>query len=217
MDWMVVSALTVRVLDLCGVAANVLLAGVLAREERFDPVGFVFLGLVSGLGGGAIRDVMLQTGPPVALTDAAYLATALIAAAVAFFVKMSWKWWRRSLRGLDACALGTWGAVGALKTLNAGLGPLPALLLGTITAVGGGILRDLMVGRVPVVFRRSTLYATCATFAAGVVVAGWYLVPSVWQGVVTLAAAFLGSMLCLLSYWRGWKLPESPAWPLLRG
>ncbi|MGC3954377.1 MAG: TRIC cation channel family protein [Propionicimonas sp.] len=207
----------VRVLDLAGVAANVLLAGGLARARKFDPVGFLFLGLVSGLGGGMLRDTLLQAGPPVALTDPSYLSVALLVSLFAYFVLTDGTWWRRSLRFLDAVALGTWGAVGAQKALAAGLGWLPAILLGTITAVGGGMIRDVLVQRTPVVFGGNTLYATCASFAALVAVVLDGLTPAHFQGVTTLSAAVVGGTLCLLAYHLGWRLPKAGTWtPLPR-
>ncbi|MCW5953028.1 MAG: TRIC cation channel family protein [Propionibacteriaceae bacterium] len=212
MDLAEASIQLVRVLDLLGVAANVLLAGALAHARRFDPVGFLFLGVVSGLGGGMLRDTLLQAGTPVALTDPAYLSVALLVALFAYFVLTDGRWWNRSLRFLDAIALGTWGAVGAQKALNAGLGWLPAILLGTLTAVGGGMIRDVLVQRTPIVFGGSTLYATCASIAALVAVVLHGLTPPDFEGVTTLIAALVGGTLCLVAYRRDWRLPEAGTW-----
>lgn len=212
MDLAEASVQLVRALDLLGVAANVLLAGALAHARRFDPVGFLFLGVVSGLGGGMLRDTLLQAGTPVALTDPAYLSVALLVSLFAYFVLADGRWWRRSLRFLDAVALGTWGAVGAQKALNAGLGWLPAILLGTLTAVGGGMIRDVLVQRTPIVFGGGTLYATCATAAALVAVVLQGFTPSNPGGVTTLIAALVGGTLCLVAHRRDWRLPEAGTW-----
>ena len=77
-----------RAVDLTGVLANALLGGVVARAERLDPVGFGILAIVSGLGGGLIRDTLLQRGTPIALTDYAYILTALAGALIAFSVRI---------------------------------------------------------------------------------------------------------------------------------
>jgi len=114
-------------IDLTGVLANAMLGGVVAREERLHPVGFITLAILSGLGGGLIRDALLQHGTPVALTNPAYIPTALIGAAIAFFVpvggrlgmsrsrwSMPWRWaagrrrerrrpWRLALRCCPRC------------------------------------------------------------------------------------------------------------------
>ncbi|MEA5117695.1 MAG: TRIC cation channel family protein [Propionicimonas sp.] len=212
MDIAEVSQQLVRAIDLFGVVANVLLAGVLARSLGYDAVGFLFLGIITGLGGGMLRDTLLQNGPPVGLTDPAYLGTAVVTSLVAYFVLTEGRWWRRSLRVIDAVALGAWGAVGAQKTLAAGMGWMPAILLGTVTAVGGGVIRDVLVRRTPIIFGGGTLYATCATVAAIVTVFLYGATPDGWDGVTTLVAALVGGTMCLLAYARGWRLPEARAW-----
>lgn len=198
-----------RVLDLTGVFANAVLGGVIARGERFDPVGFVTLAILSGLGGGLIRDTLLQHGTPVALTDYAYILTALAGAVVAFALRVEGRAWNRLFPIVDAVALGCWAAAGAQKTLALGLGWLPALLLGTTTAVGGGFVRDVVLHRVPGIFGGTTLYATCALAASGVMV-GLYDAGHVTIGLVL--ATIVGAVFCLLARWRNWRLPLSTGW-----
>ena len=83
---------TFRVIDLTGVLANAVLGGAMARAERLDPVGFGVLAILSGLGGGLLRDALLQQGTPAALADPAYVITALAGAAIAFFVHVEGRW-----------------------------------------------------------------------------------------------------------------------------
>jgi uncharacterized membrane protein YeiH len=198
-----------RGIDLTGVLANAVLGGVLARGQRFDPVGFGALAILSGLGGGLIRDTLLQRGTPVALTDYAYILTALAGAAIAFLVRVEGRVWDRVFPFVDALALGCWASAGASKTLGFGLGWLPAVLLGTITAVGGGTLRDIVLRRIPGIFGGNTLYATSALLASGVMVVLYDLGrPSLGLVVSTL----VGAGLTLLARWRGWQLPEAYVW-----
>jgi uncharacterized membrane protein YeiH len=203
----------IRAVDLTGVFANAVLGGVIARREKLDPVGFATLALLSGLGGGLIRDVLLQHGTPVALTDYAYPLTALGAAALTFAVRVEGRLWDRVWPGVDALALGCWAAVGAQKTLEAGLGWLPAVLLGTITAVGGGAVRDIVLRRVPTVLGGNTLYASCAAVASAALV---ILYDQGYPTAGTLVALTLGAGLCLLARWRGWILPSGDAWSPVR-
>lgn len=198
-----------RVLDLTGVFANALLGGVIARKEKLDPFGFATLAVLSGLGGGVIRDVLLQRGTPVALTDYAYLLTALLGAAISFVVFVEGRTWDRIWPSVDALALGTWAATGAAKTLAAGLGWLPAVLLGMITAVGGGVVRDVVLRRIPGVLGGNTLYATCALAGAGVLTV---FSSNGQQTTGLVAATILGTSMCLLARWRGWILPDADAW-----
>ena len=201
-----------RAVDLTGVFAAGLLGGAIARTERLDPVGFAVLAILSSLGGGLIRDTLLQHGTPVALTDYTYLVVAIAAAGVAFLVPFEGRLWVRGYPVLDAVTLGAWAAVGAQKALHVGLGWLPAILLGTITAVGGGAVRDVAVLRVPHIFGGNTLYATCAVVASAVMV-GFNRTHEPTAGL--FAATLVGAGLCLVARSRGWRLPagseESPA------
>jgi uncharacterized membrane protein YeiH len=202
-----------RGLDLSGVFANAVLGGVIARRVKLDPVGFAVLAVLSGLGGGLIRDTLLQHGTPIALTDYSYMLTAFAGAALAFFLSVEGRVWKWVWPVIDALALGCWAATGAQKTLAVGLGWLPALLLGTITAVGGGALRDVVLGRVPTVLGGNTLYATCALLASGaLVLLDYHGHPT--AGLLT--ALVVGAGLCLLARWRRWILPTADAWSASR-
>ena len=193
-----------RVLDLLGVLANAILGGGIARQHRLDPIGFASLAIFSGLGGGMLRDVLLQHGPPVALTDEAYLPVALRAPRLRCVRRESTRVMRLGTL-IDALALGCWAAVGSQKTLLFGFGWLPAVLLGAVTAVGGGAVRDVIVGQMPTIFGGNTLYATCAIAAGAVMVIMEYVGLGQWGAVV---ATLTGAALCLLARWRGWMLPD---------
>jgi uncharacterized membrane protein YeiH len=192
-------------LDLAGVGANAVLGGVKAREHNFDIVGFITLALVSGLGGGIIRDTLLQHGPPLALTQPSYLITAIGGALVAYLVRIRGAVWEHSYRMVDALAIGCWAAAGAQRTLLVGLSWLAAILLGIITAVAGGVVRDVLLRDVPEILGGRRLYATSAA-AASVVLVSFEYTGQTAAGVV--GAIAVGAGLCLLSYHRGWSLPR---------
>lgn len=196
---------TFRVIDLCGVLLNGILGGLIARRKNFDLVGFIVLAILTATAGGILRDVMIQAGPPFALTDPYYLYAACLGAAVAWFVPMSSRWARRLLVVADAVILGCWAATGASKALSNGMGVMPAVLLGCLTAVGGSMIRDVAVGETPAVFGGNKLYAVPALVAAltqvGAVYAG---LPDAYAMV---GSTLIGAALCLLAYWRSWKLP----------
>lgn len=196
----------VRWADLTGVLANAVLGGVLARSRRFDLVGFMVLALLSGLGGGMIRDALLQQGPAVALTDGAYLFSALAGALVAYLLPLGGHRFHRFFPYVDAIALGTWATVGAEKALGAGLDWLPAILLGTITAVGGGAVRDVVLQQTPAVLGGNTLYATSAVLAGAVLVTLRGLDVGAWA---VIPAALSGVALTVLAARRGWSLPSA--------
>lgn len=198
-----------RYLDLAGVFACAILGGAIARTERLDLFGFLVVGSVSGLGGGVIRDTLLQHGTPVALTDYAYLPTALAGALLAFFISISESAWDKLFTALDAAVIGFWAVTGAQKTLATGLGWLPAILLGTTTAVGGGALRDIMLRRVPAVFGGTPLYGTVAAAVASTMVICTYL----GSPITGIVAGVVGALLFRVAAVRfGWNLPNGLEW-----
>lgn len=198
-----------RALDLSGVFVNGTLGGVLARAGRLDLFGFLVIGIASGLGGGILRDTLLQHGTPVALTDYTYLTVGVAGTLLAFVADLSRQTSGRLFNLLDALALSVWAVAGAQKTLSVGLGWLPAVLLGTITAVGGGAIRDLMLTRTPSIFGGAPLYATVAVLVSAVlVVCSGLGVPTV--GIV--AGIVVGVSLRLAALTWDWRLPHSPDW-----
>ncbi len=195
----------IRFVDLAGVLANAILGGIAARSARLDIVGFAILAVLSGLGGGMIRDTLLQQGTPVALTDPYYLGVAIVGASIAFFIRFKGRFSRLALLLLDVLAVGCWAAVGAQKALEAGLGWLPAIMLGMVTAIGGGMVRDVFLMKVPTVFGGNTLYATSAFVASiEMVVLTSLGLPEIGTLVAILSAAALS----LLAKRFGWILPS---------
>lgn len=200
-----------RTLDVTGVLLNGILGGKLARQKHFDAVGFVVLAIMSAMGGGIIRDVMLQAGPPIALTDPFYISAALVGAGIAFLWRLNSRFWTAALIVADGMVLGSWAATGAIKTLALGFGILPALLLGLTTAVGGGMIRDVSAGNVPTVFGGNNLYATPALVSASIMVIMFRLgLPTVGM----IAATIVGTSFTLLANWRKWQLPQHTDWSL---
>ena len=200
-----------RAIDLLGVLLNGILGGRIARIKRFDAVGFMVLAIMCALAGGMLRDIMLDQGPPVALTDPFYLGTALVGALVAMLWRLDSRFWRIALVLADGTVLGCWAATGALKTINAGLGVGPAILLGIMTAVGGGMIRDISAGMVPQVFGGNNLSATPAFVSAAIMAA---FGQSGLEQIGMLIATIVGSSFTVLAHWRKWQLPSHNDWTL---
>lgn len=204
MDFTDIFPTVFHVFDVGGVVVAGILGGCVARERHFDLVGFMALAVMAALGGGMIRDVLLQMGPPVALTNTYYLAGAFTGALIAFLLRFDGKWVRRSLIVADGFVLGAWTATGTLKALEGGFDVLPAILMGVITAVGGGMIRDVAVARVPSIFGGNTLYATPSLVATIPAIVLWELgQPS----LATLASTAVGGGLCILARALRWSLP----------
>jgi uncharacterized membrane protein YeiH len=133
----------------------------------------------------------------------------MIGTGLAFLVRFEHRAWKVMFPYVDALALGCWAAVGAQVALLSGSSWLPSLLLGVVTAVGGGVIRDLAVGQRPSIFGGNTLYATCALLASGLAVAG---TTTGHPQVGAMVGTGVGAAACLLARWRGWMLPEAVEW-----
>lgn len=162
------------------------------RLARLDIVGVLSLGMITALGGGIIRDTLLDSLPPATLLDWRYLAVAAAGALIAFAFSPRLGRLAIPIDVLDAAGLGIFAVAGASKALDFGLGPVQAVILGAITAVGGGTLRDVLVGQVPSVMRDEGLYAIPAIVGAGITVTAIEL------GLGGLVAALVAAGVCFL-------------------
>lgn len=159
-----------QVVDLLGVFVGALTGALVGRRLRYDIMGLWFLALFSGLGGGIVRDVMIDVGPPLALTELVYLPTVAAAVAVSWMFGTRIAQLKRSITIIDAFAISAFAVAGSLRAADVGLEPLSVILLGVITAVGGGIIRDTVIGETPTVFKKSDLYGLAALGVCIVVV-----------------------------------------------
>src|SRR5437762_1267665 len=157
-------------LDLTGTFAFALNGALTAlRMARLDIVGVVTLGMITALGGGIIRDVLLGSLPPATFSDWRYLAVAAGGGLVAFVFGRRLERLNTPIILLDAAGLSLFAVTGASKAMVLGLGPAQAVILGTITGVGGGTLRDVLIRQIPSVLR-SGLYAIPALVGATITV-----------------------------------------------
>jgi uncharacterized membrane protein YeiH len=158
------------VLDLTGTFAFALNGALTAvRIVRLDIVGVLTLGIVTALGGGILRDVIIDYLPPATFDDWRYLAVAAAGGLLAFAFGRTLDRLSGTITVLDAAGLSLFAVTGASKALDLGIGPVQAVILGVITGVGGGTIRDVMIQRVPVVLR-SELYAIPALVGATITV-----------------------------------------------
>lgn len=159
------------VLDLLGTLAFALNGAMTAiKYARVDIVGVLTLGMITALGGGFIRDILIDDLPPTTFMDWRYLAVAAAASLIAFFLGSRLDKLAYTINVLDAVGLSLFALTGTLKGLAFGLGPVQSAILGVITAVGGGTLRDIMIQRIPAILH-TELYAIPAAVAAAITVA----------------------------------------------
>jgi uncharacterized membrane protein YeiH len=166
------------------------------------------LAVATALGGGFIRDALLGATPAAALSDWRYLATPAIAGLIVFFVHPSVARWSRLFLLVDAAGLGLFAVAGTRKAIDSGVGPLGASAIGILTAIGGGIIRDILVREIPNVLHRE-IYATAALLATVVVVVGDRLeLDDVLVAIVAICVAFC---VRVVSRWKNWAAPTAKA------
>lgn len=194
----------VLVLDLLGSFAFAISGATVGVRRRLDLFGVAVLAFAAATAGGLLRDALIGAVPATAIADWRYLAVAMLAALLTFFRHGSVERLRNPVQLFDAIGLALFAVSGADKALQHGAGPTGALLLGILSGVGGGIVRDVLVAEIPAVLRRE-LYAVAAALGAGIVVAGHALdLPAAATALVGAAACFL---LRYLAIRRQWSLP----------
>jgi uncharacterized membrane protein YeiH len=200
---------TLLALELAGTFVFALSGAAAGVKHRLDLFGVLVLSAATATAGGIVRDVLIGAVPPTALRDWRYLATAVLAGLVVFFASPRSER-RQKPRNLvlvfDAAGLALFAVSGTQTALGYGLHPVMSALLGMLTGIGGGMLRDVLVADIPVVLH-SDLYAVAALAGAIVVVAGHVL------NAPPAASAVAGAAVCLalrlMALWRGWRLPTA--------
>jgi uncharacterized membrane protein YeiH len=194
----------VLVLDLGGTIAFALSGAMAGVRQRLDVFGVLVLAAAASTFGGIARDVLIGAIPPAALVDWRYLAVAVAAGLIAFFWSSLIEKLRNPVRLMDAIGLAFFAVAGTQKALDFGLSPVMAALLGMLTGIGGGIVRDVLLAEVPVVLR-SELYAVAALAGAAIVAGGHVL------GMPAVVTAIIAGLICfglrVAAIRRGWGLP----------
>ncbi len=196
------------VLDLGGTFVFALSGAAAGVKHRLDLFGVLVLSLVAASAGGIIRDLLIGAVPPAALADWRYIAVSFLAGVVTLYGRALVDRLRHPVQLSDAVGLALFAVSGAHKALAFHLGPVQAALLGMLTGIGGGVVRDLLVAEVPAVLH-AEVYAVAALAGAAVVVIGS------WLGMPSAGATSVGALLCfglrLVAMRRGWRLPVAGA------
>jgi uncharacterized membrane protein YeiH len=206
-----VSTAVPSVLEWVGVGIFALTGAIAAARHRMDPFGFVLLAVVTGVGGGTLRDLMLGAAPVSWVRDPAQVVACILIGLVTFLAgrrgirRLSGDF-RRLILWTDSLGMALFAVTGAARALDAGASGIVAIALGTMTATFGGIIRDLLCAETPIVLR-SEIYVTAAAFGAGVQVLGLLVLPPAVAMVAGFVAAFGLRSLALA---RGWSLPRFP-------
>lgn len=191
-------------IDLAGTFAFAVSGAVAAKDKGLDVFGVLVVAFTVACGGGIIRDLCIGAVPPAGISDWRYLAVAMIAAIITMSLNSLSNWLNRPVLLFDALGLSLFAVSGARKALGFGHNNEVAILLGIITAVGGGVLRDVLLNRIPVILEKE-IYASAALVGAGFIVMGNYFE---WNNDwVFPVAFFLCFTLRILAMYYHWKLP----------
>ena len=191
-----------ELLDFFGIGVFAISGALLAAEKRQTLVTFIFFAVVTGVGGGTLRDLLI--GAPVFWVHKNATLLICIGAALGVWLVSSRRIAAKALDWFDAAGLAAYATYGSAKALGYGVAPVPAFAMGVLTACVGGIIRDLLAGE-PSILMRPELYVTAAALAAGLFVGLTLVGEPLWVAALISAAAGLG--LRALAIVRGWKLP----------
>lgn len=194
-------------LDLLGVFFFAVSGSLLAARRQFDLVGSLFLAFLAGLGGGVVRDLIINERVPHAFSNPLYLIPPVLAATLVYTRLISQGRLRRTLLTFDAAGLALFCVMGTRTALSAGIEPIMATLLGVSTGVVGGLLRDVVANEVPELFNRHGLYAVPAMLGAALSSVLWVLDIFNWlTASLVMLAVFAFRIASLL---RRWHAPHS--------
>ncbi|MEM1438373.1 MAG: trimeric intracellular cation channel family protein [Pseudomonadota bacterium] len=194
------------IIDLAGTFVFAASGAAVGIRRDADLFGVLVLSFAAATAGGMARDVFIGATPPVALADWRYLATACSAGVIVFYREQWLQVFERPVRMLDAAGLSLFVVAGTAKALNVGLTPTSAVLLGVLSGIGGGLVRDVLVAEVPVVLR-SDLYASAALVGAAIVaLAHVFALPRIPAMAVGALVCF-GLRFMAIRY--RWRLPRA--------
>lgn len=196
--------MVITVVELAGTAAFAASGALAAVRSRLDLFGVVLLAMITALGGGVVRDVLLGVHPPATLRDWRFLLVPAVTGLVVFYFHPQVARLRRSVQLADAVGLGLFTTSGTATALVLGAPAYSACLIGMTTGIGGGVARDVLLREVPFVLRKE-IYAVAALSGAVVVAVGGLLGLS--TSLLSLAGSVLIVAIRVLAMWRRWNAP----------
>ncbi len=192
-----------RWFDVSGVLMMSIIGGTIARQRGYDVVGFFFIAMFSALGGGMLRDMLINQGTVAAMREPEYLILALTGTLIARFTHFKGKTWDVVQAHGDGLIAALWAATGTMKAIAYDLPVLPSVLMGVLTATGGGMIRDVVTGREPAVFGNNQPTVVPAVACAAVLLAGDVTGHMAWGMVLGPVVSYA---LFLVGYFSNWQL-----------
>ncbi|MEI6375184.1 MAG: TRIC cation channel family protein [Actinomycetes bacterium] len=195
-------------LEIVAVTTGALTGALHATHRKLDPMGVMVVAICTGVGGGAIRDVLLNSGIPTFLVSPTLLANAILAAAVATLFARPMRHFTPVMSIVDTLVIGVWVVIGVQKALLVGLNPTAAMFVGVVACSGGSLLRDLLCKTKPEVLQPGTFFAAAALAGAGAYIACALLGAPTWVSIT--ATMVIATGLRAASAIFGWETPVAP-------
>ncbi|MBW2452483.1 MAG: trimeric intracellular cation channel family protein [Deltaproteobacteria bacterium] len=193
-------------LDLVGTAAFAASGAWAAVRRHMDLFGILVLGVVTAVGGGTLRDILLGDIPPFSLQNEVYLYIAIVTSLVVFVWRNRFKAFERPLLYFDAIGLGTFVVIGTTKAIEYRLGFLGTVLMGVMTATAGGVIRDILANQVPLILRRDIYASACVAGSVLLIVLLQIGTPH-FAALASAAITVIAVRLAAIHF--GWSLPKS--------
>jgi len=191
--------------DLLAVLLFSISGSISAIRKKFDFIGVLIVAFFASVGGGLIRDsIFIQSGPPMVVTNSNYLFAILFGFSVSMFFYKKLSKMEMTMKLVDAISLGMYSVVGASAALRAELVPLAAVLIGMFNAVGAGLIRDLLTGEVPMIFKPGRFYAGAAIVGSSLFtfLYGYFNLDETISGLLAIVSTFLVRILSVRFDWR---------------
>lgn len=197
----------IYLLDLLGTFAFAISGAMAASRKRVDLFGAIFAGLISAVGGGTIRDVLIGSFPVMWIRNLTYIYAGLVGAAATFFLPRFFFKWKNTVLFFDSIGLGVFTIIGLTKTMSFGYHQVVGILMGVVTGVMGGIMRDAFVGNTPMLLRRE-IYAVASLIGAILFTFLDYMgMDEEWNQILIILFIIVFRW---ISVKRNWSLPHMP-------
>lgn len=197
----------IYIIDLLGTLVFAISGVTAAVEKKFDLVGATILGMVTAIGGGTLRDILIGETPVGWMEDPNYLYVIFSALPLSYFFQHQLSKLRKGVFLFDTIGIGLFTILGVQKTLAVGLSPMVAVLMGVVSAVFGGVIRDVLSNEVPLIFRKEIYASAC--LLGGIIYLGMeQLTPGIWYN--SLPAIGVVIMIRYLAVRKNWGLPFRP-------
>lgn len=199
------SSTLIYMVDLTGTLVFAISGWLLASKKQLDFFGASVIAFITALGGGTLRDVLIGSTPVGWMQDLNYLLAIAVGIGFAIFFRKGLERLRKTLFLFDSIGIGLFTILGLQKTLDMGLSPVIAVMMGTISAVFGGVLRDTLVNEIPLIFRKEIYATVCVAGGLLYLALGLITVASDWRVVITIAVIIT---IRVLSVSQKWSLPS---------